>query len=320
MKPMKTATTLALALSCFAFATTASAKLQSFHDDTSCGFKNEKGQIVVPAKYDHCGDISDGMAYVGKSANNPDEDQYYTGYINEVGKLVIPVKLDTEMQYPSIMYRDFHEGVAAVYKDGVKGAEGKYGYMNKSGKLVIPYQYEQAGDFNKGRAVACKNEKCGVIDKSGKAVVPFKFASLDDYSDGLAKYSTEPWGQGKSGFIDTNGKIVINAKWDAAMPFSQGLAAVRVGDYENGKWGIINKTGNVIVAPTYDHAYIEPEGDAMEVDGGTYENGTIDLYNVAKNSGSITRYTLNTQGKVVKKKVFSDWYEIQKERHPEYYE
>lgn len=214
--------------------------------------------------------------------------------------------------YPSIIFRDFHEGVVAVYKDGPIGEDGKYGYMNKAGKLILPYQYQKAGDFNKGRAVVCKNDKCGVINKSGKTVVPFKFNDLEDYSEGLAKFSTEPWGQGKSGFIDTNGKVVVSARWDAAMPFSQGLAAVRSGDYENGKWGIINKTGKVIVPPTYDNAYIEPEGDAMDVDGGVYENGTIHMYNVGNNY-SVTRYTLNTQGKVIKKKVFSDWYEAQED-------
>lgn len=320
MKPITKATTLAIALSCFTLTATASAKLKSFSDDYSCGFKNEKGQVIVPAKYDHCGDFSDGLAYVGKSVNNPDRDEYKTGYINEAGKLVIPVKLDTKMEYPSIMYRDFHEGVVAAYKEDAKGYDGKYGYMDKSGKLVIPYQYQQAGDFNKSRTVACKNDKCGVIDKSGKAVVPFKFASLENYSEGLAKYSTEPWGQGKSGFIDTNGKIVINAKWDAAMPFSEGLAAVRLGDYETGKWGIINKSGRVIVSPTYDYAYIEPDGDGTEVDGGTYQNGTIDMYNASGYDGPVTRYTFNTQGKIVEKKVFSDWYQIEKERHPEYFE
>ncbi|WP_201546089.1 WG repeat-containing protein [Psychrobacter sp. H7-1] len=307
---IKTAATLTLALTCLSLTIPASATLKSFSNDDACGFKNEKGQVVVPAKYDFCGDISDGMAYVGKSANNPDKDAYYTGYINESGKLAIPVKLNTQMFYPNIIFRDFHEGVVAVYKDGPMGEDGKYGYMNKAGKLVLPYQYQKAGDFNKARAVVCKNDKCGVINKSGKTVIPFKFNDLEDYSDGLAKFSTEPWGQGKSGFIDTNGKVVVSARWDAAMPFSQGLAAVRVGDYENGKWGIINKTGKVIVTPIYDNAYIEPEGDAMDVDGGVYENGTINMYNVG-NNGSVTRYTLNTQGKVIKKKVFSDWYEAQ---------
>lgn len=106
---------------------------------------------------------------------------------------------------------------------------------------------------------------------------------------------------------------MISAKWDAAMPFSQGLAAVRLGDYENGKWGIINKSGKVIVTPSFDNAYIEPDGDAVEVVGGVYKNGTIDMYNVNRNSGSITRYTLNTQGKVVNKKVYSGWFEIEEE-------
>ncbi|WP_296405672.1 WG repeat-containing protein, partial [Psychrobacter sp.] len=318
MKAKKTAYTLALSIVGLAFSATVCAKLMPYSNNNSCGFKNEKGQVVVPPKFEFCGDFSDGMAYVGKSANISEVDQFYTGYINDAGKLVIPIKLDTSMDYPNINYRDFHEGMAAVYKNGPKGEDGKYGYMNKSGKLVIPYQYQQAGDFKDGRAVACQNNKCGLIDKSGKTIVPFKFSALSDFSEGLAVYSTEPWGQGKSGYVDTTGKIVIPAKWDSAMSFSQGLAAVRQGDYEHGKWGIINKSGKVIVAPTYDMAFIEPEGDSNEIEGGEYNNGTIDMYNVS-NDGYITRYTLDTQGKIIKKKSFSDWHQIEKERHPEYF-
>lgn len=101
------------------------------------------------------------------------------------------------------------------------------------------------------------------------------------------------------------------------MEFSEGLAAVKVGGYDTGKWGVIDKSGKVIVSPKYDMAYIEPMGDADDVDGGRYKNGKLEVYNLNSKAGSsygdydsITRYTLNLQGKVISQKTYTDWMAI----------
>lgn len=339
MKIYNKKTALALGL-CGVFATLpAVAALQSFevenNNDVKCGYKNDNGKVVVAAKYYSCGDFSEGMARVslmkmGKvkgydGAEDYEDYLYMQGYINEAGKLVIPVEHQAPLFYGVIIdYRDFKEGLVAVYKNG------KYGYMNKTGKMVIPYTYKTAGDFSDGRVVVSKNDKYGVIDKTGKTIVPFKFNWLDDYYEGLARYNTSMQGddEGKIGFVDKSGNIAIPAKWDEAMEFSEGLAAVKVGGYNNGKWGVIDKTGKVIIPPKYDRAYIEPMGDAEDVDGGRYEGGKLDVYNLntkganAYNDGydSITRYTLDRQGKVLSKKTYADWNEMDEERYPQNYQ
>lgn len=317
----------------------ATAGLQAFElentEQPQCGYKDDKGKVIVPAKYYSCGGFSEGMARVavmkmgmvkGYDGGEDYEDYlYWQGYINEAGKLVIPIEHEAPVSNGIFIdYRDFHEGVVAVYKDG------QYGYLNKTGKLTVPYAYQSAGDFNEGIAVASKNKKYGVIDKTGKTIVPFKFNWLDDYSEGLAKYKifTLNDEDGKIGFVDISGKPVIAAKWDEAMEFSEGLSAVKVGDYNNGKWGVIDKIGKVIVPPKYDMAYIEPMGDAEDVDGGRYENGKLDVYNLnTKDSNadyngydSITRYTLDRQGKVISQKTYKDWEEIDQERYPQNYQ
>lgn len=339
MKIYNKKTALALGL-CGAFATLpAVAALQSFevdnNNDVKCGYKNDNGKVVVAAKYYGCGDFSDGMARVSlmkmgmvkgyDGAEDYEDYLYMQGYINEAGKLVIPVEHEAPLFYGVIIdYRDFKEGLVAVYKNG------KYGYMNKTGKMVIPYAYKTAGDFSDGRVVVSKNDKYGVIDKTGKTIVPFKFNWLDDYYEGLAMYSTLMQGdeEGKIGFVDRSGNIAIAAKWNEAMEFSEGLAAVKVGGYNNGKWGVIDKTGKVIVPPKYDRAYIEPMGDSPDVDGGRYEDGKLDVYNLntkganAYNDGydSITRYTLDRQGKVLSKKTYADWNEMDEERYSQNYQ
>ena len=199
MKIYNKKTSLVLGL-CGVFAILpAVAALQSFevenNNDFKCGYKNDNGKVFVPANYYSCGDSSEGMARVSlikkgnvkgyDGAEDYEDYLYMQGYINEAGKLVIPVEHQAPFFYGVIIdYRDFKEGLVAVYKNG------KYGYMNKTGKMVIPYAYQTAGDFSDGRVVVSKNDKYGVIDKTGKTVVPFKFNWLDDYYEGLARYNT----------------------------------------------------------------------------------------------------------------------------------
>ncbi len=50
----------------------------------------------------------------------------------------------------------------------VKG--GKWGYINKQGKIVIPAQFEEAGDFENGKAEVKFNSKRVFIDKRGRII------------------------------------------------------------------------------------------------------------------------------------------------------
>lgn len=314
-----------LALTMSAISANSMAALQTFETsgdyETLCGYKNAQGRVVVPAKYQHCGDFYDGRAGVTvmklvkmKGTGGYDDyeqDVYLQGYIDEAGKLIIPTEHEAVVGDDMLIgYRKFSDGLVAVYKNG------KYGYLDKNGKLVIPYSYESAGNFNGGVAAVSKNGKFGVINKANKLIVPFKFNWLEDYSEGLAAYNTTPlYDEGKFGFIDPTGKIVIPAKWNEVRPFSEGLAAVRVGGYENSKWGIIDKTGKVIVAPTYDAVYIEEMAGFIPEGEGIYKNGKLDVYrlNNKTKDGSykgITRYTLNRSGQVMSKKTFPDWNDI----------
>ncbi len=310
-----------LALTISAISANSMAALQKFEtsgdSETLCGYKNAQGRVVVPAKYQHCGDFYDGRAYVSvmkivkaKGLDDYDDYIYLQGYIDEAGKLIIPTEHEAVVgEYSVIKYRNFSDGLVAVYKNG------KYGYLDKNGKLVIPYSYESAGNFNGGVAAVSKNGKFGVINKANKLIVPFKFNWLEDYSEGLAAYKTTSlYDEGKFGFIDPTGKIVIPARWNEVYPFSEGLAAVSAGG-KNSKWGIIDKTGKVIVVPTYDTVFVQYTADAIPEGDGIYKNGKLDVYrlnNQTKDGGykGITRYTLNRSGKVMTKKTFPDWNDI----------
>ena len=296
------------------------ASLQPFYeelaDEWHCGYKNDKGKIIVPIKkYEDCGQFSDGLAYVGMMAKHFIEDEnggykYLQGFIDETGKLVIPIEHEAVDGGLGTDYKNFSEGLVAVYRNG------KYGYMNKMRELVIPYRYQYANDFKDGIAVVSQYDKYGAIDQLGNTIVPLKFDYLSDYSEGLAVYSEKNhWNDDSQyGFVDKKGNISIKAKWDSVNIFSEGLAAVKVGNGETGKWGIIDKTGNFIVKPKYDEAVIQTYTDAYYLNDGDYKEGKINMYNYTDASNpyesSITRYTLNRQGSVINKKFYTNWESI----------
>lgn len=58
--------------------------------------------------------------------------------------------------------RSYSEGLAAVQSNS-----GKWGYINESQQWVIPAKYDDAKEFQGGRAAAKMNGKWGFINKRG---------------------------------------------------------------------------------------------------------------------------------------------------------
>ena len=310
-----------------------------------CGYKNDAGKVIVPVgTYDNCGEMSDGLAYVGKAELvNSEEYKAKQGFIDGTGKLVIPIKYAVEEGAEEYLYQSFSEGLVAVYKPNNDGSYGGlYGYMDKKGKMVIPYSYAYAGKFENGVAITQKDGQYGTIDKTGKTiakarydlimpyseglavvsldqlygaidlkgklVVPIEFDRLDYFSEGLAVYNVlrDPSDyEGTYGYIGKDGSNVINAQWSNAKPFAEGLAAVRSDDGDASKWGIINKSGKYVIKPKYDAASIELETDEYSFDDGHYKNGKMYMYNTSRSG--VTRYTLDKTGNVLATKIFKDW-------------
>lgn len=182
------------------------------------GYVNDKGEKIIPFKYDNAGNFSEGLARVKL-------DSKY-GYINKMGDMVVPLKYDNA--------NDFVEGLARVK------INGKYGYIDKNGDDVIQAIYDNASDFLDGLAVVGRknsvNFNYGCIDKNGTLVTPMKYASIFPFSEGMAKVAT---GSPRYGFIDTTGQEVIPPKYNTADDFLNGMAFVSEGN----KYGYIDKKG-----------------------------------------------------------------------------
>ncbi|MDR3340667.1 MAG: WG repeat-containing protein [Candidatus Symbiothrix sp.] len=125
--------------------------------------------------------------------------------------------------------KEFHEGLAAVEKDG------KWGYVDTLENVVIPYQYDSVGHFEGGVAVVALNKKIGTIDKTGNVVIAVKYDSIGSFADNMAIVGDN----GKYGFVDITGKEVIPLLYENVEPFVDGLATV----VQNSDTSKIDKNG-----------------------------------------------------------------------------
>jgi hypothetical protein len=95
------------------------------------------GKTVIPARYQHAHDFSEGLAAVEYGGK--------WGFIDKTGKFMV------DPQY-EVVY-DFSEGLAAVRTGH------KWGYIDPAGNMVIQPQYEHASNFSEGLASVRKSDQ-----------------------------------------------------------------------------------------------------------------------------------------------------------------
>lgn len=162
------------------------------------GYIDNKGNILIEAKYDTARNFSEDYAVVGI------EDDLHSGYyeyayIDKKGDFISEERY--EDAYP------FSEGLACVM------INGKYGYIDTNGDIAIQPKYEACSNFNEGFASVMLKSKYGYIDTSGN-ILPIE-GKLDYHYDlafpfhnGLALVITGSYRFGIWYYIDTSGNIV----------------------------------------------------------------------------------------------------------------
>ena len=190
------------------------------------GFINEKGEEIIPCKYDIARDFaSNGLAAVRVDGK--------FGYINEKGEEIIPCKYDIAKDFAS-------NGLAAVNVDGNNG------YINEKGEEIIPCKYDIAKDFaSNGLAAVKVDRKYGYINEKGEEIIPCKYNRAGYFaSNGLAAVEVD----GKYGYINEKGEEIIPCKYDLAMDFdSNDLAKIQL----DNKYGCVNEKGEEIIPCIY---------------------------------------------------------------------
>lgn len=187
------------------------------------GFKNAKGEMVIPPQFTDLVGLSEGL--IGVAVGEKEERRW--GFIDTTGAWVI------EPRYKAVGI--FSEGLANVRLDDGEG------YVDRKGRLVLKVVAKNAGNFHDGRAWVLIDGRFGYIDKQGALVIAARFEAASRFSEGLADVRSN----GKTGYIDTEGRFVIQPQFDYASVFEEGVAQIRMGS----KWGYINKAGEVFFDP-----------------------------------------------------------------------
>ena len=205
--------------------------------DEKYGYLDEKGNEVIPAKFNWAMDFYDGLACV---MEGDWESGGTWGFIDSNGNYVINPVYSNAMSFNE-------SGLAPV-------AEGdKWGYINQKGEYVIEPQYEYAFQFAKnGKAQVTVNDKYGYIDLSGDFVIEPKFDDAFEFENGYAAVMIGDWMTGKWGYIDEKGEYLVEPQFEEAYHFTTDGYAMVVKD---GKCGLIDRSGNLVVDCKYDALY-----------------------------------------------------------------
>jgi hypothetical protein len=164
-------------------------------DDTYYGFKDKKGKIIFPAKYNNLGVDSTfkNITAVGEYNGN----KLVTYYLLRNGKKVLQDSVYMDEDY----YRDTEQEGMIRFETQ---RPNRIGFLNKDGQIVLPNIYNWASTFNNGFAVVLQNAKrkcwegadtvhcehpgweggvARLINKKGEIVIDsFSYSNIDYFS------------------------------------------------------------------------------------------------------------------------------------------
>jgi serine/threonine protein kinase len=204
--------------------------LDKFQEGSKYGYKNRKGEIIIPPKYEEANYFTEGFAPVKLN------DKW--AFIDDKDKPLTSFKYDYAW--------NFSEGIAFA-KLGKQ-----WGAIDRTGKEIIPFIYEEGSIFSEGLAPVKLNGKVGYIDKTGKEIIPFKYYQAFFFKSGLTSACIGDFYKGECAVIDETGKEITPYKYDYISDFYNDLASVAL----NKKFGFIDKTGKEVIPVKYDEVGI----------------------------------------------------------------
>lgn len=139
-----------------------------------------------------------------------------------------------------ITNEEFHEGIAAFYKNGL------YGGINTAGKVVIKPRFYSSFSFRNGIArVKNHDDKYGLIDKNGHFLCDYQYDYISEFNNDIAFVELD----GKYGIINRRGKLRVPCRYENVLPIAANLMEIK----ENGKSGLADS--RIICEPKYDFIY-----------------------------------------------------------------
>jgi hypothetical protein len=189
------------------------------------GYIDRSGKIIIEPQFMPAGafpDDGDGLAVGGL--------ERHWVYFDRKGKIVMRVSMEGKDRADG-----FHDGLVRM-KEGFF-----WGYKNAAGEWAIAPKFDEAGDFENGRARVELEGKWTLIDKTGQKIqLPPGPRQIRPYSDGLALAAERD----RNGYLDAKGELAFPLrKYEAAYDFVNGRARFKL----DGKFGYLDKKGNLAI-------------------------------------------------------------------------
>jgi|GEM_PF-6139266 len=231
------------------------------------GFINEKGDTVVPCKYDYTRPFSNGLAIVSL--------HHKYGIIDGTGKEIILLKYDR--------IEEFSKDLAIVQLNN------KYGIIDLTGKEILPLDNDLITRFaGMDFYVFQKDKKYGVLDGNNAKIITAPVYDHVEVLHGLMsvrignKYGVvNPKGEevlkviydsvkitapntilagnnGLYGFMDAQGETRLPIKYQGILPnyrwkYNAKMDKnIRLAVKENGKWGFLNSKNEPVIPLKYE--------------------------------------------------------------------
>ncbi|HEX2944844.1 MAG TPA: WG repeat-containing protein [Clostridia bacterium] len=201
--------------------------------DDKYGIIDVTGRFIAEPVYDYINNYSEGLAIA--------YDQKGSVVLDESGRALSD----------KYSYIGSYKNKRAIYQTKSKDGTLIYGYLDETGKPVIKAAYQNATDFEGGRAsVMISEQQYALIDLSGNTIKTFNYTYVGRISDGMMEF--RKIGNDKSGYLDINGNIVIQPAFSYAGAFEEGIATASIRDAsDNNRYGLIDRTGRFVIQPEY---------------------------------------------------------------------
>ena len=192
------------------------------------GVVKHDGNVIVPFKYSEIREIrSETIPFWFTLDDQGKSSLYYDSVLLDFRDDVIDVS-------------DFSEGRAKIQ------VHSKYGFIDTSGIVVVQPIYEQAKNYNSGKAFMKKGNQYVWLDLSGKEIEDFEqiiFEEIGPFSEGYSRVKIF----NDYGFIYPDSSFFIFPRFSEATPFFNQLASVR----SSGHFGYVFTDGSEDIVELY---------------------------------------------------------------------
>ena len=192
------------------------------------GVVKHDGNVIVPFKYNEIRKIeSQSVPFWFTLDDQGKSSLYYDSVLLDFRDDVIDVS-------------DFSEGRAKIQ------VHSKYGFIDTSGTVVVQPIYEQAKNYNSGKAFMKKGNQYVWLDLSGKEIEDFEqiiFEEIGPFSEGYSRVKIF----NDYGFIYPDSSFFIFPRFSEATPFFNQLASVR----SSGHFGYVFTDGSEDIVKLY---------------------------------------------------------------------